>query len=124
MKNKSILLVEDDRFLADLYKELLIAEGYSVAYAPDGKEAYDKLSKSGYDLVLLDIVMPKMDGIQVLEKLNKNYPDALKNKIVLLTNLGKNGYIDRANKLGIKGYIIKSDITPDKFIDVVKSYLK
>lgn len=118
-----ILIVEDDQALRELYVQILTEEGYEVSQAPDGQAGYDALSKGGYDLALLDIVMPKLDGISVLTKLADNPPTTPNKKIVILSNLGKDDVIGQAMELGASGYMIKSDYTPDKIISQVKNFL-
>lgn len=123
MNKKKILLVEDELFLRDLYVEALTTAGYEVITAVNGQEAYDKLKQGGYDLILLDIVMPIMDGIQVVEKL-KEEGSAIPNKyVVFLTNLDNDADIKKALLYGA-GYIIKSQITPADLLNEVKHYLE
>lgn len=118
-----ILIVEDDQALRELYVQILTEEGYEVSQAADGQAGLDALSKGGYDLALLDIVMPKLDGISVLTKLADNPPATPNKKIVILSNLGKDDVIGQAMELGASGYMIKSDYTPDKIISQVKNFL-
>ncbi len=120
---KYILVVEDETYLRDLYVQILEKEGYIVDKAADGEEAYLKLEKKQYDLILLDIILPKMDGLQVLEKL-KNESKAVTGSIVLLTNLSQELVISKAVGLGVRGYIVKSDMTPEQIVQEVKEYLE
>jgi len=123
-QNKKILVVEDEQYLRDLYVELLQEDGYTVDFAEDGEIGYNKILEQIYDLVLLDLVMPRMPGIALLRKLQEeNYSQKQKQKIVILTNLGQDSIIAEAISLGVRGYIIKSDITPDKILTEVKYYL-
>ena len=122
MEPKKILVAEDDMFLRELYHETLTDEKYTVDTAVDGEDAYAKLQHGGYDLVLLDIIMPKMDGIAVMEKL-KQTPALTPNGIVIfLTNLDKDDKIKQALTYG-NGYIIKSQITPGDLVNEVRKYL-
>lgn len=116
---KKILIVDDDQFLRDLYEEILKDAGYEVEMAVDGEEGLAKIVSVQYDLVLLDIMMPKLDGIGVLKKLQEN-PPAIKNKVVMLTNLAHNPIIKEATSLGALSYLIKADLTPDQLVDNVK----
>lgn len=120
---KRILIVEDDTYLRELYVDILKAEGFAVDQAADGEEGYQALYKGGYALVLLDIMLPKMDGLSILEKLSHETPLAPNNAIVVLSNLGHDTAIAQAISLGARGYMIKSDYTPDQVITKVKSYL-
>ncbi len=118
-----ILVVEDDQALRDLYVQILTSEGYLIDQAQDGQAGYDAASKGGYDLILLDLVMPKMDGLMVLEKLHQLPTKPDNGLIVVLSNLGKDDVIGKAMELGASGYMIKSDYTPDKIIEQVKNFL-
>lgn len=121
MKQKKILLVEDDEFLRTLYTELLKDE-YALEVAKDGEEAYEKIRIPDLDLILLDIILPKMSGIEVVEKLKAEHPEVLKKKIVFLTNLDKNEMVQKVTKLGYS-YLIKSDLNPQEFQNKVKQLL-
>lgn len=122
-KNKRILLVEDDQFIRDIYVEILKDEGYNIDVAVNGEEGYAKMSEGGYDLVLLDIIMPKMDAMAVLEKLQE-YPPKFENKhIIFLTNLGQESVVKNGSKFGVDNFLIKSDLTPDQFLKEIAKYL-
>lgn len=121
---KKILVVEDDQYIRELYIDILLDEGYDVEHAVDGEEGYQKMHAGGYDLVLLDIMLPKMDGIKILEKLKNETPPVTPNgAIMVLSNLGQETIIANAVSLGARGYLIKSDHTPDQVILKVKEYL-
>ncbi len=121
---KRILVVEDERYLRELYIEILQAEGYDVDNAADGEEGYQALYNGGYDLVLLDIILPKMDGLKILQKLAKETPPKRPNAcIIVLSNLGQDTFIAEGVALGARGYMIKSDYTPDQIISEVRNYL-
>ena len=122
MEKKKILLVEDDQFTRELYEEVLKDAGFEVNSAVDGLDGLAKIKIGGYDLILLDVMMPKMDGLDVLRSLI-NEPPAVKNgPIVLLTNLTNDPVIDTAYGLNAKGHLVKSDITPGELVDHVKKY--
>jgi two-component system cell cycle response regulator len=121
---KKLLVVEDDQYLRELYIDILEEEGFNVDYAVDGEEGYNKMHAGGYDLVLLDIMLPKMDGLKILEKLQRETPPVVPNKaVIVLSNLGQDGAIADAVSFGARGYMIKSDYTPDQVISKVKGYL-
>ncbi len=123
MDPAKVLVVEDDLFLRELYTDVLSAEGYRVESAQDGEVALEKMKVGGYDLVLLDIIMPKMDGLSVMREL-QNTPSQTPNKcVIFLTNLDKDEEIRTALQLG-NGYLIKSQITPGGLVDEVKKYLE
>ncbi|MDO8638020.1 MAG: response regulator [Candidatus Daviesbacteria bacterium] len=121
---KKILIVEDDQFLRDFYQELLTAEGYQIDVAPDGDIALEKLSQGGWDLVLLDIMLPKKDGLQILQDIKTTPPKSAIGPIVVLTNLGHDTVINKAFVLGAGGYLVKSALNPDEVLKEVKSFLQ
>lgn len=121
---EKILVVEDDQFLRELYDELLRDEGYSVETAADGETGYQKLAVGGYDLVLLDIMLPKKDGLEILTELKTSPPKTPNGPVVLLTNLGQDAIIKQAFGIGASGYLIKSAMTPDQVLHEVKVFLK
>ncbi len=119
-----ILVVEDDEFLRDFYYELLQGEGYAVDTAADGEIAFQKIHAGGWTLVMLDIMLPKMDGVQILTKL-KQVPAAIPNgPIVVLTNLGNDTVINQCFSMGASGYLIKSSMDPSQVLVQIKSYLQ
>ncbi len=122
MDAKRILVAEDDLFLRELYTDVLSAEGYKLDSAVDGEEALQKIKVGGYDLVLLDIIMPKMDGLSVMKQVQNTPPQTPNKCVVFLTNLDKDEEIRTALQLG-NGYLIKSQITPGGLVEKVKEYL-
>lgn len=118
--NYKILLVEDDEFIRELYVELLKDEGYKLDIAVNGEEGYKKMSAGGYDLVLLDIIMPKMDATQILKKLKSKPPKKKNKKILFMTNLAQERIVRNGEDYGVSGYMIKSDLTPEQFLNKVK----
>ena len=123
MDSTRVLVVEDDDFLREIYVEILQDTGYTVDSATDGEEGYAKIKQGGYDLVLLDILLPKMDGLQIVQKIKED-KDAKPNKtLVFLTNLDNDNQIKEALKYG-NGYLIKSQLTPDNLLKEVRVYLE
>lgn len=116
------MVVEDDLFLRELYSDVLSGEGYKVETAVDGEDALAKMKVGGYDMVLLDIIMPKMDGLSVMKQMQSAPPLAPNKCVVFLTNLDKDEEIRTALQLG-QGYLIKSQITPGSLAEEVKTYL-
>lgn len=123
-QQKKILIVEDDQFLREFYQELLTAEGYFVDVASDGEIALSKLRSNEYNLALLDLMLPKKDGVQILRDLKVNPPKSSQINIVVLTNLGQDAVIKECFNLGAEGYLIKSALNPDQVLTEVKSYLQ
>ncbi len=122
--NKKILIVEDDEFLREFYQELLQEEGYVVDVAAEGETAFKKIKENEFDLIVLDIMLPKKDGLQILRDLKITPPKSKDVPIVVLTNLGQDAVIRQCFELGAKGYLIKSALNPDQVLVEVKNYLK
>lgn len=121
MNNKYILLVEDDTFLQQLYLELLTGEGFLATSSGDGREALKLIKSKSWDLILLDVMLPGLDGFQIVDELEKSDKDKI-SKIVYLTNLDGND--DDLKKLKkAQNYLIKSDMSPPEFIEKVKALL-
>lgn len=119
---KTILLVEDDELIRDLYTHVLTDPRLVVDTAQDGNEAYEKIHTNTYDLILLDMLLPGMDGNIILQKLTG--PDESKKRnIVLLTNLDQDLSSDVTNRANIKGFLIKSQIDPNDLKKKVVEYL-
>lgn len=121
---KRILIVEDDQFLREFYQELLTSEGFLIEVASDGEAASQKVNEGGYALVLLDIMLPKKDGLQILRDNKSNPPQKANGPIVMLTNLGQDAIIKTCFELGASGYIVKSAMNPDQVLTEIHNYLK
>jgi DNA-binding response OmpR family regulator len=120
---KKLLIVEDDLFIRDIYQETLNDAGFETTVAQNGQEGLTKLLANKYDLVLLDIMMPKLNGIGLLKAakeknlLKKNGP------VVLLTNLAHDPVIQEGLALGAKDFLIKTDLNPDQLVEQVQKHL-
>jgi DNA-binding response OmpR family regulator len=123
-KTPKILLVEDDKLVSDLYIEILRGEGYRVDAVSDGEQAYQKMKGNRYDLVLLDVMLPKLDGIDVLRKLKKEGKLKKNKKIFMLTNLSEEAVKTKGERIEIDKYLIKSSLTPDILVEEIKAALK
>lgn len=120
--SKKVLLVEDDKMIIDMYTLKFTQEGYEVVQAENGKDGLEAAKKNPPDIILLDIILPQMDGFTVLKSLKadaktKNIP------VVLLTNLGQDGDVKKGLELGAVDYLIKANFTPSQVVDKVKSVL-
>src|SRR3989344_9483161 len=122
MNQPRILVVEDEEYLRDLYQEVLSEEGYFVEVAQDGNEGLAKINQGGWDLVMLDIILPGMDGIEIMKTIKANPPPIPNKKVVFLTNLDKDKEMQEALALG-DGYFIKSQITPGNLLEQIKTYI-
>lgn len=121
---KKVLIVEDDQFLREFYQELLESEGMIVDTAPDGETAVSKIKVGGYDLVLLDIMLPKKDGLQILKEVQVSPPAKPNGPIVVLTNIGQDAIIKSCFEAGAAGYMIKSALNPDQVLQEIHNYLQ
>ncbi len=117
---QKILIVDDDDYTRDLYVELLNEQHYEVDVAADGEEGLNKILNGAYDLILLDVMMPRLDGLAVLRKLQGSMP---KCPIILLTNLDHQPIREEGFKLGAQGYLIKADFTPQALLERIMFYL-
>jgi len=120
---QKILLVEDDKNARDLYQEILKSAGFEIETAIDGEDGLSKIKTGGYSLILLDVMLPKMDGLAVLAALKKEPPKTGNGPIVLLSNLAHDPVIKEALSLGAKDHITKSDVNPEQLIQKVKNLL-
>lgn len=118
---KTLLIVEDDPLLTKMYKTKLESEGYGVVIAQDGLEGLNVAKKGGIDLIILDIMMPQLSGIDLLEKLRK-IPKGKNIPVVVLTNLASKEEETRAASLGVKEYLVKADQTPSQLVEVIEKY--
>ncbi|MFA9288344.1 MAG: response regulator transcription factor [Weeksellaceae bacterium] len=118
---KKILLVEDDEFLKQLYSDLLTAEKYTVTTATDGKEALNLMVKGGWDLVLLDVMLPNMTGFEILDAV-KTHQKKLSFPVIFMTNLDSTD--DDKKKLEeADAYWTKSELSPPDFVAKVQSMI-
>ncbi len=123
MSNKRILVVEDTELLRRMYRDRLVQDGYEVADAPDGLAALSLIRDQHFDLILLDLIMPRMGGIQVLEAVKQD-PRTQSIPVVVLTNLGEESTIERAVSLGAVDYLIKNETRPADVAEKVKLVLE
>lgn len=121
---RRILIVEDDQFLREFYEELLQTEGFVVESAADGEIAFQKVHEGGFHLILLDIMLPKKDGLQILRDLKANPSKNQNGPIVVLTNLGQDAVIKACFENGASGYMIKSALDPSQVLSEINNYLK
>jgi DNA-binding response OmpR family regulator len=119
---KRILIVEDDQIIARMYSKVFSYNGFEVSIAHDGVEGWKKIKKVNPDLVILDVMMPKMNGLELLKKIKTNKKTA-KIKILMLTNLGIQQDIDEALLNGVSSFITKSDTEPSEVLEIVKKTL-
>ena len=117
-----ILLIEDDPFLLSMYSTKFEIEGFSVACADDGTKGLKMAGVESPDIILLDVMMPKMNGFEVLEGLKKQ--DITKTiPVILLTNLNQKNEIERGLALGANDYLIKAHFMPSEVVEKIKQVL-
>jgi len=122
MAKQKILIIEDDVFLAEVLINKLTSAGYETDHASNGKVGFDKIKTAKPDLILLDIILPEMNGYQILEA--KQADPAIKDiPVIVVSNSGQPVEIKRAITLGVKSYLIKADINPDEAVSKVKEEL-
>lgn len=117
-----VLLVEDDSFLSNIYKTKFEMEEFKVTTAEDGAAGFEQAKKKKPDIILLDILLPKMDGFTVLEKLKSDSATA-DIPVILLTNLGQKDDVDKGLKLGAVDYLIKAHFKPAETVEKVRDAL-
>ena len=117
-----ILLIEDDPFLLSMYSIKFEAEGFVVISADDGEKGLEAAKKTDSDIILLDILMPKMNGFEVLEKLKED-ERTRKIPIILLTNLNQKDEIEKGLILGADDYLIKAHFMPSEVVTRIKKIL-
>ena len=123
MHNIFILIVEDEEFLQKTLQDNLVSKGYTTDTAVNGEEALEKIKKSRPDLILLDLLLPKMDGFMVLRALKTDEKTKLI-PVIVLTNLGNIPEIAKALEAGATTYLVKADHTIDQVIAQVQETLK
>ena len=117
-----ILIVEDDKFLRELIVSKLTKEDYTVFEAVDGEEGVKKIKEEKPDLVLLDLILPGIDGFEVLAQM-KSDPAVFSIPVIILSNLGQREDIERGLTLGATDYMIKAHFTPGEIVEKIKSIL-
>jgi DNA-binding response OmpR family regulator len=119
---KKVLIIEDDNMISSMYKTKLEQDGYTVEVANNGAEGVEKAKEVDADIILLDVIMPQLDGFTVLEELRQNMKISV--PIIMLTNLGTEEDREKGNKLGATDYLVKSNLTPTQVSEAVTKNLK
>lgn len=119
---KKVLIVEDEEIIYTLLQRKLSQEGYLVSVAKDGQEGLEKMSRERPDLILLDIVMPKKGGFEVMEEMRRD--ENLRSiPVVVISNSGQPVELDKAKELGAKDWLIKTEFDPQEVIEKVKKQI-
>ena len=120
---KKLLVVEDDAMIGSMYKTKLEQDGFIVLAASNGAQGLEMGIAEKPDLIMLDIIMPQLDGFSVLQQLRAN--QSTKNTpIIMLTNLGTDEDKDKGKKLGATNYLVKANLTPSQVSEIIKKHLK
>lgn len=121
-EKKKILIVEDDIYTLELYEGQLKKAGFDIYRALDGDEGFKVTKDIKPDLVLLDIMLPKVDGFEMLKNIRKD-KETKGLPVLILTNLGRESIVKEGFNLGAQGYLIKASCTPNQVVDTVKKFL-
>jgi DNA-binding response OmpR family regulator len=119
---ENILIIEDDKFLRELISRKIINEGFKMEEAIDGEEGLKKLQEVKPDLILLDLILPGLDGFEVLERIKDN-PSTSMIPVLILSNLGQRDEIEKGLKLGAVDFLVKAHFTPEEIVNKVKEIL-
>ncbi len=123
MTEVHVLIVEDDVFLADIYKKKFEMENFKVTVSDNGEKGLNDIKKKNPDVVLLDILLPKLDGFGVLEKIKADKTTCAI-PVILLTNLGQKDDVEKGLEMGAVDYLIKAHFKPSEVVDKVRKVLK
>ncbi len=121
--SKKILIIEDDAFLRELLVRKLTEEDYEIIPAVDGEEGIKKVKEEKIDLVLLDLILPGIQGYEVLTKMKED-PNTSAIPVIIISNLGQKEEVEKGLELGAVDFLIKAHFTPDDIINKIKSALK
>lgn len=119
---KQILLIEDDPFLLDIYSTKLTEAGFSVETATNGEEALIKAKENLPRLIILDIVLPQVDGWEILKRI-KSENNLRQIPVVILSNLGQKSEVEKGLKMGAAKYLIKAHYTPSQVVEEIRETL-
>ncbi|MDO8601422.1 MAG: response regulator [bacterium] len=122
MITKSILLVEDDPFLSDIYSTKLRSSGFDVQVVSDGEDCLTFAAEKNFDLILLDIVLPKMDGWEILREIKKT-KGIRSMPVIILSNLSQRAEVEKGLNLGAVKYLIKAHYTPSEVVEEIKKVI-
>lgn len=119
---KTILIIEDDKFLRELIAKKLSVQGYEIVEAVDGNEGVEKVKEIKPDLILLDLILPGIDGFEVLKKIKED-PVLSLIPVIILSNLGQKEDIEKGLELGAVDYLIKAHFAPVEIIEKIERVL-
>lgn len=120
---KKILIVEDDYFIGDIYTRTFKDAGYEVNLAVTGNQAKQMLGQEPYDMILLDIMLPEQNGLEILKWIRSAGSRCEHTPVFLITNLGQENVIDEAFNIGADGYILKAKVMPEDLVNQINDFL-
>jgi len=120
---KKILIIEDEKLLREMYQEKFVNSGFKVISCMEAEEGIEIAKKEKPDLILLDVLLPRKNGISFLEQL-KRTPEVASIPVIIFSNFDDQETKKEAKKLGVKDYLIKTNYTPQEIVEKVKSYLR
>ena len=121
-KKKKIMIVEDEKILADMYKDKLSRSGFDVECAFNAEDGFNMIKKAKPDLVLLDILLPRENGISLLSKIRKE-KDISSVPVIAFSNYDDQGTKEEAKNFGAKEYLIKTNYNPQEILDIINKYI-
>lgn len=122
MVKSKIAIIEDDQAISQMYRIKFESEGYTVETAENGALGLELVEKMKPDIILLDLMMPEMNGDEMLEQLRKK-PWGKDIKVIILTNVGEQEVPDTVRKMGVSAFILKADMTPRQVVEAIKKQL-
>lgn len=122
-EGQKVLIVEDDQFIREMYALVLRKHDFEVTEAPDGAAGLVHATKGGYDVILLDLMMPQMDGLTFLKELKKKGPKKPNGPIIVMSNLAYGKASEEAKALGAADFLVKADLEPKEVLQAVEGML-
>lgn len=119
---KKVLVVEDEELIADLLQRKLQKQGYYAFVARDGEEGLERIKAERPDLVLLDILLPRLNGFEVLHEMKKD-EELKKIPVIIISNSGQSSEIDKAKEIGVRDWLIKTEFDPEEVVEKVKKQI-
>jgi len=117
---KKVLCIEDEQFISDLYNRALTKAGYDVVVESDGEKALELARTNSYDIILLDLMIPNLTGMEILDRLRRDVSD-LKAKIIITTNLEQHEEAREQLEHQADGYVIKANVTPRELVEFLQT---
>ncbi len=115
-----ILLIEDDKDISELYQNILVDNSFIVDVAFDGDSGMEKVEKGDFDILIVDIMLPNKDGLDILKD-SKKKGFLNKKKVLVLSSIDRNDVLDAAETFGAQKYIVKSSVNPQELIDIINN---